>query len=140
MKKVILSLLILLVIFSMESFGGELTGAGQAVRNVLLRSGIDVIHLEESGYKILAGELTGAGKRASMAAIKIFVANGEVLYIEDVDSILVGNKKIVLDAPSAPETLRVHSLPELKGVESMGNIIARQKIQGIVILPELAIP
>lgn len=78
--KLILSFFTLTLTLTLSA--GEMTGAG--ARALLVKNGIDAAQLERSGAKILAGELTGAGKTLDIEKIKFFMTKKEVFDMQEV--------------------------------------------------------
>ncbi|WP_127716165.1 hypothetical protein [Halobacteriovorax sp. HLS] len=100
MKNITLITIIVFTIFS--SFGGEVTGAGGPMKNLLEAHGYTSNYLQGNQLKVTLGEVTGAG-RVHLDDIEAFVGNGRVLVdreITHIDFEATGSAKTISDIKS----------------------------------------
>lgn len=67
------------------SYSGEVTGAGAA--KLLVQNEYSVTELQQSGHKILFGELTGAGKRMNLDRVKLIITKQKVFAVSKADHV-----------------------------------------------------
>jgi hypothetical protein len=117
MKKLIL-ICTLFSTLNISLIAGEFTGAGAVVESVLKRNNLSMAGLRRDGFKVLLGEVTGAGKAVPLDALKFIVTKKDLMPMSEVTHI---NFK----SPSAAK-----NLSDIKALEfnlkrvSAGNIKA----------------
>ncbi len=124
MKKIIYSAML----FTLNLSAGELTGAG--ARALLTKNGINPQILEQTGHRIMAGELTGAGKMVDINRIEYFMTDKKVYSMNEV-------RQVILD-PRAERAEREGRLPkptlnDVKSLEVNQAQIGTTLIQAVVI-------
>jgi hypothetical protein len=86
MKGLTMITFLMVLAWMMEvSYAGEVTGAGAA--KLLVQNQYSVTQLQESGHKILFGELTGAGKRMNLDRVKLVITKTKVFEIKQADHV-----------------------------------------------------
>lgn len=85
MKNIIL--FIALMIMATTVWAGEVTGAGQRVDQILKTRGLSINQLKGQGYKVLLGEVTGAGKTVAIDDIQFIVAKNKLFQARDITHI-----------------------------------------------------
>lgn len=83
------SLLLLMTIstLSFSAWSGEVTGAGRQALQVLRSHNINVEALRNNGFKVLLGEVTGAGKTINLDRIDMVVTKNKVLKMNQASHI-----------------------------------------------------
>jgi len=87
MKSFILLILFILIALSgvfNTSVAGEVTGAGQRVKEVLRANNTSIENLQSSGLRVLLGEVTGAGRAVNVLDVKMFIAKKRLLKMDNV--------------------------------------------------------
>lgn len=116
MKKICLLISIAL---TFPLFAGEFTGAGQAI-NVLKAHNLSVPQLKKQGFKVLLGEITGAGKKLDLDRINLIITN-----------------KFVFDMSRASHIQFIHpsqakSLSDVEHLEFSQMLVKPTELTGIV--------
>lgn len=86
MKHLFIMIFMLIGVFNF-THAGEMTGAGSAVMKMLKKENINIKELENSGHKVLFGELTGAGKKLNLDRVKLILTKKKVYNMAEVDHI-----------------------------------------------------
>lgn len=83
------SLLLMITIstLSLSAWSGEVTGAGRQALQVLRSHNLSVEALKSQGYKVLLGEVTGAGKTINLDRIDMVVTKNKLLKMNQASHI-----------------------------------------------------
>ncbi|MBT3584119.1 MAG: hypothetical protein HN509_04375 [Halobacteriovoraceae bacterium] len=84
---IVLLFLSILLIASSQGTAGEVTGGGKSVRQILNENNLDIDQLKKSGFKVLMGENTGAGKTLDLSRISMILSNKKLYTMDDVTHI-----------------------------------------------------
>ncbi len=91
---------LLSLLFFIQLRAGEVTGAGSIVRDILEKHNLSVQRLESQGYRLLLGEVTGAGGRINLNDVKLLLTKKELFKMNDlthIDFIFPGPAKAIQD-------------------------------------------
>jgi hypothetical protein len=110
--KIIISTI--LILFNTLTLSGEVTGAGSPVHNILRSNNINIGQLDQQGYQLLIGEVTGAGKNVYLDRVKYLISSQEIYDMDRLNNIeynipseakkLLDVKKFVFDNSMLPTT------------------------------------
>jgi len=67
-----------------HSIAGEVTGAGQRVKEVLRAHNTSIESLQSNGLRVLLGEVTGAGSAVNILDVKMFIAKKRLIKMNKV--------------------------------------------------------
>ena len=118
--KTFLKLICITLFYTSTLMAGEFTGAGAVVESVLQKNNLSIAKLQNEGFKVLLGEVTGAGKSVPLDALEYVVTKKELMRMNDVTHINFKN-------PSAAK-----ALGDIRGLEFNGKRVSIGKIQGVV--------
>ncbi len=118
--KAVIVICSLLSLFNISLCAGEFTGAGAVVENVLRRNNLSINGLKREGFKVLLGEVTGAGRAVPVDAVEYIVTKKEVMPMSDVTHINFKN-------PSAAK-----HLSDIKAFDFDQKRVLLNKVKGVV--------
>ncbi|OUR95251.1 hypothetical protein A9Q84_15525 [Halobacteriovorax marinus] len=120
MKQILIFLFLCLTVLSMKVGAGEVTGAGGPMMKMLAKHGYSKEFMQAHGFKVILGEVTGAGRTLPTEDIEAFLTSDAVLNSQDIVRFDFKN-------PSLGKSFK-----DISSVEFVQHVVFKKDIRGVV--------